>query len=130
MLGEPFTWLHHYFWQIDDFVREFEMRNSATRLKLLFRLILPMFLISYPLAVIFRFVLLYFSGFQFNWANLLFATGVGTISGIIVGIGWDIVANMPVGILGSMWLGMWLGILAGSSWRGWIGILITTIGSL
>src|SRR6266496_6084886 len=129
ILGEPFGWLFCYFFNTDKFFHTFEMRNSAIRLKLLSRLILPMFFVSYPLAVL-LFNLYTLPHFNFSWINMFLVTVVGTLSGIAIGIAWDIMVNMPLGILSGMWFGMWLGMWSGISWVSWIGVLLTTIGGI
>lgn len=99
-------------------MNEIEAKNRTGRLKILLRLILPMFLVSYPLALIFS--------FPFSPYPLLEAA-LGLFSGILIGIIWEVTMNRPVGILGGMWFGIWLGMSATISWFSWIAILFTTI---
>src|ERR1700730_2838178 len=92
ILSEPFKWLLLYFFHIDQFVQETDIKDTKARRKLLLRLMLPMFLVTCPLALLLGMFGLYL---QFDWLNLVLAVAVGTLSGIIIGLVWDSVANVP-----------------------------------
>src|SRR2546429_752055 len=64
-LGEPFTWLFYCFFQPRRFSREFDFLSNLDffkHFKPLLRLLLPMFLISYPLALIIRVIIISATG--------------------------------------------------------------------
>src|SRR6266568_8769364 len=102
VLSEPFIWLYRYFIKTNTFMNEVKMMDRAARLKLLLRLMLPMFLISYLLLLI--------PSLFSNDTYLLLRIAAGVLSGFLVGATWDAVMDRPVGILGGMWFGIWLGI--------------------
>jgi uncharacterized protein len=124
---QPFTWLFYYFLQTDRFMDGFELKDSTKRLQVLLKLVLPLFLVSYLLAMA---IVLLSSFFSPNLISILLATAVGTILGIVVGISWDILAGIPIAIIGSIWIGMWMGMWMGFSWNLGTGVLISTIGGL
>jgi len=126
MLTEPFGWLRDYFFKTNTFMNTYQAKDRAQRFKFLLRLILPMFLISYPLAVLLSFL---FTLSLLGWINILIAS-VGTLSGFLIGISWEQITGRPVGILASLWLGGWLGMWASISWLTWLGILFATIGAI
>src|SRR5581483_1249642 len=102
MLTEPFGWLRDYFFKTNTFMNTYQAKDRAQRFKFLLRLILPMFLISYPLAVLLSFL---FTLSLLGWINILIAS-VGTLSGFLIGISWEQITGRPVGILASLWLGI------------------------
>ncbi|MDQ2715261.1 MAG: hypothetical protein M3Z08_10170, partial [Chloroflexota bacterium] len=130
IVSEPFSWLQRYFFKINAFMNAVEIKDRATRLRLLRRLLLPMFLVSYPVSLLFALIGMAISGhFHFDFL-LLLETAIGLLSGIVVGIIWDAGMNRPVGIPGGMWFGIWLGMWAAISWSAWLAILLITIGGV
>jgi uncharacterized protein len=123
---EPSQWLGYCFFQPSRFHRELEARSRSIRLKRMLRLALPLFLFTYPFALIMRFILgfsyretyrYYYSGgldqihllpflFDTVWVCLLTlaaAIAVGTlvrlsygISGGITTIFWTVVSVRTV----------------------------------
>ncbi len=90
LFGEPFRWLLYYFFQPDRFKREIEIKDFSIRIRFLMRLIIPMFLVSYPVALVLPIIYL-----QSNWISVLLITALGTMLGVTVGITWDILVKSP-----------------------------------
>ncbi len=105
VLAEPFTWLFYCFFQPARFRREFEVQSFWKRIGLMLRLALPIFLVSYPLALVVQAILA--SSFPaievpVNIFTFLLTTAWATV----FGVGWGIVG----GIVGDIKLGIILGI--------------------
>lgn len=151
-LTGPFLWLACYFFQPDRFMRKMEVELRTHRLKLLLKLALPMFIVCY-LPVLGLQLFFNFSYFTSNWIVFSLTSALGCLLGVAIGIIWDLLANLWVGIVGGIWIGIVTGIWIngfwqlnsivmftnnsalitttwGYSWQIVIGILITTIGGL
>src|SRR5690348_5065776 len=119
LIVEPFIWLFYCFFQPIRFNKEFERENFLERVAAMLRLILPLFLISYPFAIVVQIGLctsfpalshdcyLYHGSFllTLNVGNFLLATAWA----VILGIGWGIVG----GVIGSIALGIVLALALG-----------------
>ena len=137
-LIEPFKWVWYYFFQPDRFMKKAEELKASSQYRgFLFRLGLPTFLISYILVLAVQYIS-HFGGqapssIFSQPSNLLFFSfeaAIGTLLGVGVGIAWDLVEDIPIGVISSMWLSFWLGIWMISSWGVWLGILLSTIGGI
>ena len=103
-LAEPFTWLFYCFFQPARFKREFEVQSFWKRIGLMLRLALPIFLVSYPLALVVQVILassFFANGAPVNIFDFLLTTAWATV----LGVGWGIVG----GIVGDIRLGIILG---------------------
>src|SRR6266849_1719838 len=60
LIVEPFTWVFYCFFQPGRFKRDFEVEGFFKRVIPMVRLLLPMFLISYPLAFTVKIILYHF----------------------------------------------------------------------
>ncbi len=111
VLAEPFTWLFYCFFQPARFKREFEVQSLWRRIGLMLRLALPIFLVSYPLALVVQVILASSfpasrpTGYDLNMFNFFLTTAWATV----LGVGWGIMG----GILGDIRLGIILGIAMG-----------------
>jgi len=115
-LARPCLWLYRYFFQPDKFMSELELSLRTRRTRLLLRLTLPMFLVCYPVVVIFQY--LHDSApFTSNWTGFLLNSAFGCLLGIALGIAWDFLANLFVGVVGGMWLGIVTGIWINNVWQ-------------
>ncbi len=103
LLAEPFTWLFYCFFQPARFRREFEAQSLWKRIGLMLRLVLPIFLISYPLALVVQIILS--SRQPVNILSFLLMTAWATLWATLLGVGWGIVG----GIVGDISLGIILG---------------------
>src|SRR5712692_6909567 len=77
VLAEPFTWLFYCFFQPARFKREFEVQSLWRRIGLMLRLALPIFLVSYPLALVVQVILassFFANGAPVNIFNFLLIT--------------------------------------------------------
>jgi uncharacterized protein len=111
LVAEPYTWLFFCFFQPARFRTEYEQQGYLKRTILILRLILPLFLLSYPFAVAVQ-VLLSGCFLSCNFTesssirmNLLLFTGQATVLGIGSG--------MVAGVLGDIGLGIVLSIALG-----------------
>src|SRR5579864_1006873 len=105
ILAQPSSWLFYCFFQPARFKREFEAQSFSKRIGPMLRLTLPIFLISYPLALLVQFILdrsFPDSGVPVNIFNFLLTTAWATV----LGVGWGIVG----GVVGDIRLGIILGI--------------------
>ncbi len=98
VLAEPFIWLFYCFFQPGRFKREFEVQSLWRRIGLMIRLALPIFLVSYPLALVVQALA---SRPPANIFSFLITTAWATV----LGVGWGIVG----GVLGDIRLGIILG---------------------
>jgi uncharacterized protein len=151
VLAEPFIWLIYCFFQPARFKRDFEVQSLWKRFVPMLRLALPIFLVSYLLALVlqaFAFVVqaTLVSGFQtgrppvniFNfllntaWATVL-AVGLGTVGGILAGIAAGISVGIVLGMalsIGIPGIGMsGSGVIEGIVTAGVLGALVGTIRS-
>src|SRR5579859_7407794 len=85
LISEPFSWLIDYFLRIDAFVHDFQQKNSVQRRQFFLRLTIPMFLVSYLLALLFT-LLFSLAHLSFDWLEIVCGTALGTLSGVLVGI--------------------------------------------
>lgn len=143
VLAEPFTWLFYCFFQPTRFKSDIEVQGLLRRFAAMFRLALPILLISYPLALVMRitlcamvsvpnhnclspgalFVLNSNTGNFFltiTWTAILgivlgVAGGIiGDIRlGIVLGIALGITGDTDLGIVGGIAIAMGLGVIAG-----------------
>lgn len=114
VLVEPFTWIFYYFFQPKRFKEEFEGVEDLLKIRSLLtfiaRLILPIFLISYPLALLLRIILMRFveqppalisNGASFFLTAAL-GTLLGTISGFALGTVGGFISIIPLGFVGGI----------------------------
>ncbi len=95
VLAEPFLWLFYYFVQPSNFHASVESNQASKRAVTMFRLALPVFIVSF-------FLLLLLSGTKINvWAAFL---------GLVGGIGLGTNTNVKWGISGCFGLGIGLGL--------------------
>jgi hypothetical protein len=110
MLVEPFFWLLYCFFQPIRFKNEFKVQYFWQRIVPMLRLILPIFLLSYPLA--FAIQAIFLNSFSFRglsmqpdvilffrttaWVTVI-SVGLGTAAGIIGGIVGDISLGIILG---------------------------------
>src|SRR5216684_8162622 len=97
VLAEPFTWLFYCFFQPTRFKREFEVQSLWKRVVPMLRLALPIFLVSYPLALVVQAILA--SRPPVNIFSFLLATAWATVLAVGWGIVGGIVADISVGIV-------------------------------
>src|SRR6266849_1577908 len=106
LLADPFTWLFYCFFQPALFKREFEAQSLSKRIGPMLRLALPIFLISYPLALVVQAI--FASSSRVNllsfllttaWATVL-AVGWGTVGGIAADTSLGIVLGTALSIGG------------------------------
>jgi hypothetical protein len=132
MLAEPFTWIFYCFFQPARFKREFEGKDSARRLVVLLRLVLPMFLCAFLLALLLDTVVLLvlakiypcevfcaISLYQFVKTSTVLAIILGILAGVLIGVVVDIAGGIAVGIawgtiLGMLWGALWT---SGEQWN-------------
>jgi uncharacterized protein len=114
-LAEPFTRLFYIFFQPQRFIREYEIQSSffLQRFVPLLRLIIPMFLVSYPLALVGQTVLIPFHLVTPDTYGILLNATVGVIFGIILGIATSIILGIVGSIPGGIILGISFGIIDG-----------------
>lgn len=111
MLVEPFIWLFYCFFQPLRFKSEFEVQSFWKRIVPMFRLALPTFLLSYPLAFAVQAILLSrflprgTSGQQLDILGFLLTTAWITF----ISVGWGTVGGLIGGIAGDISLGIILG---------------------
>ncbi|HYU77085.1 MAG TPA: hypothetical protein VEL31_30820, partial [Ktedonobacteraceae bacterium] len=114
LVAEPYTWLFFCFFQPARFRTEYEQQGFLKRTVLILRLVLPLYLLSYPLAIAVQ-VLLSGCFLSCNFIRtpsigmnmLLFiyqatALGIwcGVVAGILGDIGSGIVLSVALGITG------------------------------
>ena len=104
VLAEPFTWLFYCFFQPARFKRELEVQSFWRRIGLMLRLALPIFLVSYPLALVVQ--ALFASSFPASGPPVdIFNFLLTTAGATVLGVGWGIVG----GVVGNIRLGVILG---------------------
>ena len=110
LLGEPFTWLFYCLFQPSRFARD--IHDHYFFLKSRFRLILPLFLFSYPLALLIQGAL--YGVFPLplpSLPNLFLMTAIGSIAGATFALTGD----MNIGITGGIAGGIVFGITGGTT---------------
>lgn len=114
-LAEPFSRIFYIFFQPQRFIREFETQSSRLlqRFVLMLRLIIPMFLVSYPLALVGQTVLIPFHLVSPDTFGILLSATVGVTVGIILGIAVSIILGIVGSIPGGIILGIAFGIVGG-----------------
>jgi AAA ATPase domain len=121
ILLEPFSWwLFYCFFQPTKFRKEYETEGFLRRIGIMLRLALPIFLISYPLALIVRLIShslfpdsIFFGpganlfGFLLSaaWATIL-SLALGIVGGVLGSIGLGIMGGIALGIVGGAGLGI------------------------
>ncbi len=108
VLSEPFVWLFYCFFQPTRFNNEFEVQSLWNRIVPMFRLALPMFLLSYPFAFVVQVILssrFSSSGREFNILSFLLTVAWITI----ISVAWGTIGGIIGGILGDIRLGIILG---------------------
>src|SRR3989442_1218038 len=110
-LAEPFTWLFYAFFQPQRFSREFETQYPRFRQRVvpMLRLIVPVFLAGYPLALAGRAVLIPLHLVSPDASRLLLSAAYGIVFGIVFGIA----VGIAVGITSAIAVGITAGITAG-----------------
>ncbi len=140
VITEPFLWLFYCFFQPARFRREFERNSSLNRIFPLFKLALPMFIISFPLALIIWLILYkVFPVFDLTSVStreifgstseivlFLVATVWATLLGIVLGIVWGVGSGIRSGIVISISGGVASGIIWPILWSG-IGVITGSI---
>jgi len=115
LMGEPLTWIFLAFFQPARLRREIEPAKFSQRIKPMLRLILPMFLVSYPFTMLVQTALLPFHLLIYtNITSFLFVPLVGIAFGIAFstafGIGFGIGTGIGIGIGGGIGGGVALSI--------------------
>src|SRR5216684_9054850 len=77
VLAEPFSWLFYCFFQPTRFKREFEAQSLWKRIGPMLRLALPIFLVSYPLALVVQAI--FASSSRVNLLSFLLTTAWATV---------------------------------------------------
>ncbi len=114
---EPFYWLFRCFFQPARFQKDFAQIPLSKRIKLMLRLFLPMFLCTYPLALLVRMGLfslsphlyhhyftpaltfdIFFFLFDATWATIL-SCWAGSLFGSLFGVEYGIVFGLTDGIV-------------------------------
>src|SRR5438105_15841228 len=87
LLAEPFTWIFYAFFQPRRLERELAAGTFRQRLRIMLRMVVPMALIAYPVAVIGQIVLIPFHILTHpDITNILLSSAIGIAPGIAVGI--------------------------------------------
>src|SRR5437867_12540428 len=127
LLAEPYTWLFFCFFQPTRFGTEYEQQSFLKRIVLIFRLALPLFLLSYPFAVAQQLLLsncfpscnsIDLSSITMNVLLLMvqataLGIGCGMVAGMLGDIGLGIVLSIALGMTGIL-----VGNVAGGFTRG------------
>jgi hypothetical protein len=156
LVAEPYTWLFFCFFQPARFRTAYEQQGFWKRTVLILRLILPLFLLAYPLAVAVQVLLsgclLSCNGIETSSISMPMllligqATALGIGSGLVVGVLGDMelgmvlsmalgitgitVGNVDVGLAKGVAVAVVLGLVGGTGkGRRW-GIMGGTVGSL
>ena len=112
LVAEPFTWVFYCFFQPGRFRRDFEVEGFFERVTPMLRLLLPMFLISYPIALVVKIILYHFfpelapccfssTGplvLGSDLVSLLLATASATITGFAFAVLCGAVGGLAFGI--------------------------------
>src|SRR5258706_4815913 len=120
LVVEPFGWIFYCFFQPVRFNKDFEGESFLGRIGTMLRLTLPLFLISYPIAIVVQTGLCtsfpalsnncYSHQGSFlltlNVGNFLLATAWATIIGIGWGIAGGVVGSIALGVVLALALGM------------------------
>lgn len=129
VLAEPFTWLFYCFFQPTYFRTRYEQQGFLRRVVLMFRLILPLFLLSYPFAVALQALLSgCFLSCKSNMLLFMFQTtalgvGCGMVAGVLGDVGLDIALSIALGITGIVVGNLDMGLTRGISVAVIIGLL-------
>jgi uncharacterized protein len=120
-LAEPFTWIFYAFFQPQRFIREFGAQYPRFRQRVvpMLRLIIPIFLVGYPLVLAGQAVLIPFHLVSPDIFRLLYNTAVGIAFGIVGGIAFGIVVIIAGSIVGVNAVGS-AGIIVGAITGGFI----------
>src|SRR6266702_6096684 len=92
VLQEPFIWLFYYLFQPKRFRRDIEAEGLIPRFIVMLRLVLPMFLCSFPITLITRIVLsfaypdFYFYPLASGIPRFVYDTAWGTAFGVVGGM--------------------------------------------
>src|SRR5579885_316519 len=138
LVVEPFAWLFFCFFQPTRFSREIEQTETLRRIAPMLRLVLPVFVVAYPLALLVLLLEWLFTRWGFSYAfntvislnlfgplpgngaccvigqQLLFSAGA-TFLGIFLAFAWGIVGGRAGGLARGIALGIAGGCTAGSS---------------
>ncbi len=130
VLIEPYVWLFYSFFQPSRFKREYESKGLLHRMITMLRLALPMFLLSYPLALLVYAIgefavggpasLVWMRSLALDTATLtkvedfLLAVALATLLGILWSILWGIASGIAGGIAWGLTLSMAGGHIAAS----------------
>lgn len=112
---EPYTWLFFCFIQPANFRMKYEQQGFLRRAALLFRLILPLFILSYPLALALQVLLpiCFLSCTPFDVSTIgmsallpmaqetALGIGCGIVAGLLGDIGLGIVVSIALGVTGA-----------------------------
>jgi uncharacterized protein len=100
LLAEPFTWIFYAFFQPRRLERELAVGGSRQRLMIMLRMVIPMLLIAYPIAVIGQIALIPFHLLSHpDLASILSSSMIGSAVGSAVGIVGGIGNNITIGIV-------------------------------
>src|SRR5437762_1149938 len=110
VMTEPFTWLFYAFFQPVRFKREYESKGIIHRMSAMLRLVLPIFLCTYPLALLVDVLRDLLSG------NLNFLLIENLLTGSQVQFLFIIALTIIVGIMWSVLWGVAGGIAGGIAW--------------
>src|SRR5690348_10097295 len=110
LITGPFIWMFFVFFQPRRFDREMEQKGRWRRFVLLLRLILPMFLIAYPICLLGKLVL--FLLHLELYLNIVSVLGETTL-GIVFGIASGVVRGITVGVVRGVIAGIAGGIAGG-----------------
>jgi hypothetical protein len=114
LLIEPLIWIRYAFFQPITFKRDFEKPRFRERIRPMLRLIAPMLLVAYPIALLLE-VLLIPSGLirHTDILSLLVIPLIGIVVGIMFGVAFGIAFGIAGGIAGGIAFGIAGGIAGG-----------------
>lgn len=101
LLGEPFTWIFYAFFQthhFDDDVAP-QYQGFWQRFICMLRLIIPMFLIIFPFALVVRAILLLFHLESTDGMSMIVNSLIGSIIGILVGMVSGVISDISDGMV-------------------------------
>src|SRR2546426_4726389 len=125
LIAGPFIWMFLVFFQPRRFDREMEQKGRWGRFVLLLRMVVPMFLIAYPICLLGKVVLvLLHLELYLNIVSILGETTLGIVFGIAVGV----VRGITVGVVRGVIAGIAGGVIAGIAGGITVGIAVDITG--
>ncbi|MGZ3628266.1 MAG: hypothetical protein ACXWPS_17340 [Ktedonobacteraceae bacterium] len=116
LVVEPFTWLFYCFFQPNRFKNEIEIQNFWKRIVPMLQLALPLFLISYPLALLVQVLILSSApSFWTNLQSLDLSSLLSFLASLLLATAWATVIGIGLGIVGGSVGNMSLEIILGLS---------------